>query len=39
MVAVIIGAAIGEEITGMELLALALILGGVILIQTAKRNA
>jgi hypothetical protein len=29
-VAVIIGAAIGEKITGMELLALALILGGVI---------
>ncbi|WP_233852682.1 DMT family transporter [Paraburkholderia sp. HD33-4] len=38
VVAVMIGAVIGEKITGMELLALALILGGVILIQTAKRR-
>lgn len=38
VVAVMIGAAIGEKITGVELLALALILGGVVLIQTAKRS-
>ena len=38
VVAVIIGAAIGENVTGIEVLALALILGGVVLIQTGKRN-
>jgi drug/metabolite transporter (DMT)-like permease len=38
VVAVIIGAAIGEDVTGIEVLALALILGGVVLIQTGKRN-
>ena len=37
-VAVIIGAAVGEEITGTVILALALILGGVVLIQTGKRK-
>lgn len=38
VVAVIIGAAIGEAVTGIEVLALALILGGVVLIQTGKQN-
>ncbi|WP_193092827.1 DMT family transporter [Halomonas colorata] len=38
VVAVIIGAAAGEEITGAAILALALILGGVVLIQTGKRS-
>jgi len=37
VVAVIIGAAVGERITALEILALALILGGVVLIQTGKR--
>lgn len=37
VVAVIIGAAIGETITSLEILALALILGGVVLIQTGRR--
>ncbi|MEO9529528.1 DMT family transporter [Roseibium sp.] len=37
VVAVIIGAAIGETITSLEILALVLILGGVVLIQTGKR--
>lgn len=37
VVAVIIGAAVGERITALEILALALILGGVVLIQTSKR--
>ncbi len=39
VVAVSIGALIGERITGVELLALALILGGVVLLQTGKRKA
>ncbi|EPE4129421.1 MULTISPECIES: DMT family transporter [Pseudomonas] len=39
VVAVVIGAAVGEHVSGIELLALALILGGVVLIQTAKRSA
>ncbi|WP_238897667.1 DMT family transporter [Achromobacter xylosoxidans] len=38
VVAVIIGAMVGERVTGIELLALALILGGVVLIQTTKRS-
>lgn len=38
VVAVIIGSAVGEEITGATILALALILGGVVLIQTGKRS-
>ncbi|ASK17902.1 DMT family transporter [Halomonas sp. N3-2A] len=38
VVAVIIGVAVGEEITGAAILALALILGGVLLIQTGKRS-
>ncbi|WP_316859302.1 DMT family transporter [uncultured Cohaesibacter sp.] len=38
VVAVIIGAAIGEDVTSTEILALALILGGVVLIQTGKRQ-
>nr|WP_299245072.1 DMT family transporter [uncultured Halomonas sp.] len=38
VVAVIIGAAVGEEITGFVILALVLILGGVVLIQTGKRS-
>ncbi|UDM06190.1 DMT family transporter [Halomonas sp. NyZ770] len=38
VVAVIIGAMVGERVTGIEVLALALILGGVVLIQTAKRS-
>ena len=38
VVAVIIGAVVGEEITGAVILALALILGGVVLIQTGKRS-
>ena len=37
VVAVIIGAAVGERITALEILAFALILGGVVLIQTSKR--
>ena len=37
VVAVIIGAAVGERITALEILALALILGGVVLIQTGMR--
>ncbi len=39
VVAVSIGALIGERITGVELLALAMILGGVVLIQTGRRKA
>nr|WP_298250052.1 DMT family transporter [uncultured Halomonas sp.] len=38
VVAVIIGAVVGEEITTTVILALALILGGVVLIQTGKRR-
>ncbi|NWN89954.1 DMT family transporter [Marinobacter adhaerens] len=38
VVAVIIGAAVGEEVTGLVLLALVLILGGVVLIQTGKHK-
>ncbi|NHI00652.1 MULTISPECIES: DMT family transporter [Oceanimonas] len=38
VVAVIIGAAVGESITAGLLLALGLILGGVVLIQTGKRT-
>lgn len=38
VVAVFIGAAVGEEITGTVILSLALILGGVVLIQTGKRS-
>ena len=38
VVAVIIGAMVGEQITGTVILALALILGGVVLIQTGKRS-
>lgn len=38
VVAVIIGAAIGEEVTAIELIALALILGGVVLIQTGRQS-
>ena len=38
VVAVLIGALIGEEITGSVVLALCLILGGVVLIQTGKRK-
>lgn len=37
VVAVMIGAAVGETITALEVLAVALILGGVVLIQTGKR--
>ena len=37
VVAVIIGAAVGEEISAVEILALSLILGGVILIQTGRQ--
>ncbi|WP_036564473.1 DMT family transporter [Brucella intermedia] len=38
VVAVLIGAAVGERVTPTELAALALILAGVVLIQTAKRR-
>ncbi|QFU02936.1 putative inner membrane transporter YedA [Halomonas sp. THAF5a] len=38
LVAVIIGAAVGEDITVPLILALGLILGGVVLIQTGKRR-
>lgn len=38
VVAVLIGAAVGETITGVEIMALALILGGVVLIQTGGRQ-
>ncbi|WP_245220807.1 DMT family transporter [Pseudomonas batumici] len=38
VVAVIIGAVVGEPVTGIELLALALILGGVVLVQTGQRK-
>jgi hypothetical protein len=38
VVAVAIGALVGEQITGVEVLALTLILGGVVLIQTGKRR-
>ncbi|WP_338524900.1 DMT family transporter [Pseudomonas batumici] len=38
VVAVIIGAVVGEPVTGIELLALALILGGVVLIQTGQHK-
>lgn len=38
IVAVIIGAAIGDHITFLQIIALVLILGGVLLIQTAKRS-
>lgn len=37
IVAVIIGIIIGEDITSLEIVALILILGGVLLIQTGKR--
>ena len=35
----IIGAVVGEAITWVEILALALILGGVVLIQTGRQRA
>ncbi|MEC9196868.1 MAG: DMT family transporter [Pseudomonadota bacterium] len=38
LIAVIIGAAMGEAVTAVELIALALILGGVVLIQTGKQR-
>ncbi|REG79447.1 DMT family transporter [Marinomonas pollencensis] len=38
VVAVLIGAFVGEEITASTILALCLILGGVVLIQTGKRK-
>ncbi|WP_311946474.1 EamA family transporter, partial [Halomonas piscis] len=38
VVAVIIGAAVGEEINAAVILALVLILSGVVLIQTGKRS-
>ena len=38
VVAVIIGALVGEDITWIEIIALALILGGVVLIQTGQRG-
>lgn len=38
VVAVIIGAIIGENITSLEVMALVLILGGVLLIQTGRRR-
>ena len=38
VVAVIIGAAVGEDITWIEIAALGLILGGVVLIQTGQRS-
>ncbi len=38
VVAVSIGAVVGERIASLELFALALILGGVVLIQTGKRK-
>jgi drug/metabolite transporter (DMT)-like permease len=39
VVAVIIGAIIGEDITRLEVIALLLILGGVLLIQTGRKRA
>lgn len=39
MVAVVIGAAVGERITLLEICALVLILGGVVLIQSARPAA
>lgn len=39
VVAVIIGAIIGEDITRLEIIALLLILGGVLLIQTGRKSA
>jgi drug/metabolite transporter (DMT)-like permease len=38
VVAVIIGAIIGENITSLEIVALLLIIGGVLLIQTSKKR-
>ena len=38
VVAVIIGAIIGEDITRLEIMALLLILGGVLLIQTGRKR-
>lgn len=38
VVAVIIGAVVGETITWVEILALTLILGGVVLIQTGRQS-
>ena len=38
VVAVIIGAIIGEDITRLEIIALLLILGGVLLIQTGRKR-
>jgi len=38
VVAVLIGAIVGEDITGTVILALCMILGGVVLIQTGKRK-
>lgn len=38
VVAVVIGAAVGEKVTLLQLVALATILGGVVLIQTSKRE-
>jgi drug/metabolite transporter (DMT)-like permease len=38
LIAVIIGAAMGEAVTAIELIALALILGGVVLIQSGKQR-
>lgn len=38
VVAVVIGASVGERVTSIEMLALVLILGGVVLIQTGKRK-
>ena len=37
VVAVIIGAVIGEDITSLEIIALVLILSGVLLIQTGRQ--
>ena len=39
VVAVIIGAVIGEDITSLEIIALVLILSGVLLIQTGRKTS
>jgi hypothetical protein len=39
VVAVAIRALVGQKVTGLEILALAPILGGVVLIQAGKRGA
>ncbi|GAF52379.1 hypothetical protein JCM18900_1894 [Psychrobacter sp. JCM 18900] len=39
VVAVIIGALIGEDITSLEIIALVLILSGVLLIQTGRQTS